>query len=52
MMIVNITANNSKAGSVYGGAISVRKDLGKAVVTKAGFQHTLGKDLKDWHIIT
>ena len=51
MMIVNNTANNSKAGSVYGGVIPIRKDIGKAVVTKAGFQHTLGKDLKDWYLI-
>jgi len=51
MMIVNITDNNSKAGSVYGGVIPIRTDLGRAVVTKAGFQHTLGKGLKDWYLI-
>jgi hypothetical protein len=51
MMIVNITENNSKAGSVYGGVIPIRTDLGKAVVTKAGFQHTLGNELKDWYLI-
>ncbi|WP_341224509.1 hypothetical protein [uncultured Arcticibacterium sp.] len=51
MMIVNITENNSKAGSVYSGVIPIRTDLGKAIVTKAGFQHTLGKELYDWYLI-
>ena len=50
MMLVNITEQNSKAGSVYGGVIPIF-DNEKKVVIKKGFKHTLGNDLKDWYLI-
>jgi hypothetical protein len=51
MLIVDITLGGSKEGYVYGGTLSIDPSLGKVVVTKRAFQHTLGEDLEGWYLV-
>lgn len=50
MLLVNVTENNNKAGSIYTGAVPIDSSNGQMVVNKEGFKHTLGDALTDWYI--
>jgi hypothetical protein len=48
MALVNITSNNHKTGSVYGGSTNTQ---GTTTVTKSALQFTLGEKLENWYLI-
>ena len=48
MALVNVTKNNHKAGSVYGGLVNT---FGGGSVNKTALQFTLGEELKNWYLL-
>ena len=51
MIMVNVTKNSSKIGAGFSGSIPINSQSNQFAVNKKGFQHTLGKNLKDWYIL-
>lgn len=51
MLVVNVTFNDSKKGSVYSGVIPFSAHSDRYVVNRKGFEHTFGNELDGWFLI-